>query len=98
MTQEQLNILQEIFAQYPQISKVVLFGSRAMGNYRNGSDVDLALYGSDLKGPLFYIYDKLDEQLPFFADIIAYDSITNEKLKQHIDNVGKVIYGKTGEL
>ena len=35
-------------AHYPQVEKAVLYGSRATGTYRNGSDIDLALFGDDL--------------------------------------------------
>ena len=94
LSEEEIDILKKSFASFPQLEKAVLYGSRAMGNYKRGSDIDLVLYGDDLKDALFYIYDDLDEQLPYFIDITSYDTITNEKLKQHISKVGKVIYNR----
>ena len=92
LSKEELSIIKNSFALYPHIEKAVLYGSRATGNHRKGSDIDLVLFGDDLKDDLFYIYDNLDEQLPYFIDISSYDTITNEKLKQHIGKVGKIIY------
>ncbi len=92
LSEEELSIIKNNFRLYPNIEKALLYGSRAMGNHRKGSDIDLVLFGDDLKDDLFYIYDNLDEQLPYFIDISSYDTITNEKLKQHIGKVGKIIY------
>ena len=52
--------IQSVFANYSAINKVILYGSRAKGNYRNGSDIDLSLVGKDLTdhinrvGTVFY--------------------------------------------
>lgn len=89
---EEFEILQKSFKKFPSIKKVVLYGSRAMGNFKKGSDIDIVLFGEGLKDKLFYIYDELEENLPYFIDIDIYDNITNEKLKEHIKKVGKTIY------
>ena len=80
-----------------EIEKAVLFGSRAMGNYKKGSDVDIAIIGKDVSRSIVYkIEDYLNEvyPLPYFFDINHYNEITNENLINHIDNEGKIIYIK----
>jgi len=93
LSEVELNILKESFAKYPEIQKAILFGSRAKGNFKNGSDIDIAIV-SENKFDIFYIYDELEEKLPYFIDIILYNSITNKKLKNHIKTFGKIIYKK----
>lgn len=73
----------------------LIFGSRAMGNYKKGSDVDMAVFGENItKQMVFQLDDYLNEifPLPYFFDILHYEDITNENLKRHIDNEGKVIF------
>ncbi len=83
----------KIFQKYSQIKKVILFGSRAKGNYRTGSDIDVALKGKNLDSRLLtqigMDYDALD--LPWKLDVIIYDRIENTDLKDHIDRVGRSI-------
>ena len=82
---------------FPQIGKAIIFGSRAMGNYKNGSDVDIAVVGESIDNSILYkLDDYLNEvyPLPYFFDIIHYDRISNENLIKHIDKEGKVIYSK----
>lgn len=79
-----------LIAKHPEVNRVVLFGSRAMGTFRPGSDIDLALFGSgDMHGIINQIllgYDEL--YLPWKLDLISYNQITNPDLKDHIDRVG----------
>ena len=68
-----------------------------MGNYKNGSDVDIAVFGELISNnTILKLNDYLNEiyPLPYFFDIINYNSITNENLKKHIDIEGKIIYTK----
>ncbi len=68
-----------------------------MGNYKNGSDVDIAVLGELISNnTILKLNDYLNEiyPLPYFFDIINYNSITNENLKKHIDIEGKIIYTK----
>lgn len=82
---------------FEEIDSVILFGSRAMGNYKKGSDVDLAVFGEKVNDKVIY---KLDEWLnevypiPYFFDIIQYEKISNERLRQHINDEGKELYRK----
>ncbi|MBI3541539.1 MAG: nucleotidyltransferase domain-containing protein [Deltaproteobacteria bacterium] len=87
---EHLKKILGILRAYPQIQEVILFGSRAKGNYREGSDIDLALKGKNLDSRLLTLigidYDAL--YLPWKLDVILYDQIENADLKDHIDRVG----------
>jgi len=93
----QLDEIISFIRQYPQVDEAVLFGSRAIDTYKEASDVDIALKGNEVTAGLaakmkFNIEE--DSLLPFFFDFIAYPTITNEKLKQHIKSKGIVIYRK----
>ena len=90
-----LDILNSIFRKYPGIRQAILYGSRAKGNYRNGSDIDLTLKtGDDFTfGDLLHIAGDFDDSdMPYFVDVSIYDKLSNPDLKAHIDRVGKVLY------
>ncbi len=76
-----------------EIERAVIFGSRAMGNYKKGSDVDMVIMGNNIT-TILQLDEYLNEiyPLPYFFDIINYNEISNKKLKEHIDKVGKEIY------
>jgi uncharacterized protein len=96
LTDEEISEMSEVFKRFPSIEKVILFGSRAMGNHKPGSDVDLALMGKVNEDTLFQVHEALEEEtlLPYFFDVIAYEEINNPALKEHIDDYGKAIYKK----
>ena len=83
------------FAAFPQIERVVIFGSRAKGNFRQGSDIDLAIFGKDCSpGIAMDLHSKLNENtpIPYFVDVVDYNSLQQPGLKEHINRVGKVMY------
>ena len=87
--------LESIFRKYSEIRQVVLYGSRAKGNYRKGSDIDLSLKtrnGIDFTNLLRIGNDFEDSDMPYFVDVSIYEKISNPDLKAHIDRVGKVLY------
>lgn len=86
-----------IFAAFPAVERVVLYGSRAKGTYKAGSDIDLTLVGDRLTAGLRAdIADALDELLlPYCVDISLYAEIENDALRAHIDRVGVVFYERT---
>ncbi|HKJ32758.1 MAG TPA: nucleotidyltransferase domain-containing protein [Balneolales bacterium] len=89
-----INSIEDVFVRYPQIEKVLLYGSRAKGNYRKGSDIDLTLMGNDLDlTTLFQIENELDDLLlPYKIDLSIYSKIENQDLLDHIKRVGLVFY------
>lgn len=88
--------IQAVFSKYPQIHEVVLYGSRAMGNYKPASDIDLTLKGKDIDLSLQtkIEFDLDDLMLPYKFDLSIYDKITNPEFTDHIDRVGKEIYNR----
>ncbi|WP_138419715.1 nucleotidyltransferase family protein [Aquibacillus sediminis] len=80
---------------FDEIEYGIIFGSRAMGNYKKGSDIDIAVKGEGITSKTLYkLSDLLNEEypLPYFFDLIHYEAITNANLKDHIDKEGKIIY------
>lgn len=97
LSDSELQILRDVFARFPDIEEVILFGSRARGTHRVSSDVDLALKGKKLSidtlAKLRYILEE-ETNFPYFFDIVIYDRVENEALKREIDEGGEIVYGK----
>jgi len=90
-----LDTLDAIFRKYPGIKEAVLYGSRAKGNCRRGSDIDLSLKTDDAftYTDLLHIAGDFDDSdMPYFVDVSIYDDLSNPDLKDHINRVGKVLY------
>ena len=91
-----LKIICRLFKEYSNIEEAVLFGSRAKGSHLPGSDVDIALKGSDLQEAILRMSIFLNQEslLPYYFDIVDYNSLDNKNLIDHIDRVGISIYKK----
>jgi len=83
--------IQNVFALYSQVEKVILYGSRAKGTYKPASDIDLTLVGTKLNISIQQkIESELDDlMLPYKFDISIYHQISNKELVEHIERVGK---------
>lgn len=83
-----------VLANHPAIDKAVLYGSRAKGNFRPGSDIDLSLYGAGLSSKeMSEIGSELDDLLlPYSIDLLIFDDLDHAKLREHIERVGVVFY------
>jgi len=83
-----------ILKNHPQVEEAIIYGSRAKGNYREGSDIDLVLKGErlteDTRKKIFWEIDKLNS--PYTVDLSVYHEITSSELIQHIDRVGKILF------
>ncbi|MBP7260269.1 MAG: restriction endonuclease subunit S [Bacteroidia bacterium] len=88
-----------LFEQQPKINKAILFGSRAKGNYKPGSDIDIALQGAELNTKdILNLYVKWDDlDMPFKIDLINYHTLNEPALKDHIDRVGIELYSRWKE-
>ena len=90
-----IDAINACFAQYPQIEQVILYGSRANGNYKNGSDIDLTIVGDLDYNNLLKLENQLDDLLlPYKMDLSLKHKITNPDLLEQIERVGKVFYEK----
>lgn len=96
-----------VFANYARIEKAVVYGSRAKGNYKNGSDIDLtlmrstetpadsAISDSDARDIYRILNDIDDLLLPYTIDLCWFDAIQNPQLRAHIERVGRLFYAKS---
>ena len=86
----------QIFKSEERIQEIVLFGSRAKGNFKPGSDIDLAMKGSELTlTNLIDISTMLDGlDLPYKFDLVLFDRIQEPKLTEHIERVGITIFDR----
>jgi predicted nucleotidyltransferase len=94
---EDLNSIIAIIAKYEEVEKAYIFGSRAKGNYKNGSDVDIALKGENIPfNTINNISYELNEEtiMPYHFDVLNYHTLNNQELISHIDRVGKCFYEK----
>lgn len=85
-----------VFAAFPQIEQAILYGSRAKGNFRAGSDIDLCLIGASLTmATLLNIENALDDLLlPYKIDLSLHHHIDNPELLAHIERIGIVFYSR----
>lgn len=92
-----LEKLNSVFAQHDAINSVLIYGSRAKGNYRAGSDIDLTIKGGAISFAEFMqIEDQIDDlMLPYSVDLSQYRQLENIELITHIDRVGVAIYTRT---
>lgn len=80
-------------AEFPKVERVKIYGSRAKGNYRNGSDIDLALWGPLTFSDIAHIRSELEELPTLYKfDVLHYETLDHADLKDHIDRVGKDLY------
>lgn len=89
-----IDLVLEALKRHPDIEKALVFGSRAMGNYKPGSDVDIALMGNLKPDTRIDVSVELNERLPlpYKFDIIDYPSLSHQPLIEHIDQYGKILY------
>lgn len=91
-----MTALRSVLSQNPQIERALVYGSRAKGNYRSGSDIDLTLEGPALTySDLTRIDTALDDlMLPWKIDLSLLSHIDNPDLLDHIARVGKPLWIK----
>lgn len=96
LTEQTIYKINQIFAQYPRVHHVLIYGSRAKGNYTPGSDIDLTLIGPDISHQnLMEICWRLDELLLAYTfDVSVFHQINNPDLIDHIQRVGLEFYNQ----
>ena len=82
--------IKTVLSAFPGVERVVIYGSRAKGNYRNGSDIDIVLIAPKLKlTDLSKLEEQIDElMLPYRFDLSLYHHIDNPSLIDHIQRIG----------
>ena len=94
LTDAQLAEITAILQKYPEVGRGIIFGSRAMGNYKEASDIDLAIKGEDVtfKTAINISGELEDSELPFLCDVVNYNTIDHPPFKEHIDTEGVTFY------
>lgn len=94
------DLLLKNFRDFPEVEQVVLFGSRAKGNYRAGSDIDLAVKGKKVTPALIFKLNNIFNErlpIPYEIDVVGYQYLDHESLRDHIDRIGIIIYNSQKE-
>jgi len=93
---ETIGKIQMVFAGFPEIVTAVIYGSRAKGDFKNGSDIDLTLKGKSLNLSIINKIElELDDLLlPHTFDISIFKQISNADLIAHIKRAGLLFYKK----
>jgi len=95
LKESDLSEINKFIKAFPEIEQVLIFGSRAKGNFKHGSDIDLALLGKKLKIEtslkLSYLLNE-ETNMPYQFDILNFHTISEPALIQHINRVGIKIY------
>jgi uncharacterized protein len=83
-----------VFSKYPAIESVVIYGSRAKGNFRDGSDIDITLLGKQVtEGIRSQVWLDLDDlNTPYLIDLSVFNKLDSPSLVEHIQRVGKILY------
>ncbi|MBQ9230232.1 MAG: nucleotidyltransferase domain-containing protein [Prevotella sp.] len=86
--------IQDVFRKHKNIRKVLIFGSRSKGNYKEGSDIDLAAIGDNIDlNQLLDVSMEIDDLgLLYRVDLISYEKHKGTPLAKHIDRIGQVFY------
>lgn len=97
LSERDIKLIKDIFDKYPSVILVHIFGSRAKGTFKNGSDIDLAIMNAGVSiDELTRIKGDFEESsLPYLADIIDYTTLDHKEMKEHIERVGVEFYKKT---
>ncbi len=100
LAQHIIDNLITVFEQHPKVDKALVFGSRAKGNYRPDSDIDIAIKGQDLNTDDIIAMSVAFEEkgITHKIDLINYQSIQEPDLKDHIDRVGVEFYSRWKEV
>ena len=91
------NLLLEVISVVNEVEKAAIFGSRAIGSYSKGSDIDIAIYGDNADEKVALdICGILNERIPspYFFDVVSMSNLKNSNLREHIERVGKTIYSR----
>lgn len=94
---ETMEKIMDVFNKFPAIEAAILYGSRAKGNYRTGSDIDITLKGKAISHhTMNKVCRELDDLLlPYTFDLSLFEQIHNPELIEHIERAGKLFYSRS---
>ena len=90
LSEADLDIIRALPSRYPNIERILIFGSRALGNFRPYSDVDLAIKGKLKPQEIWRIASDLNDEgpSPYKYDVVGLNLIENPRLLSHIEKYG----------
>jgi len=91
LSYKDMSIIKTALQNFTGVESAILFGSRAKGNFKTGSDIDIAIsFKKDTQTNIQEIHDQLEEEtpLPYFFDLVDFNTIQNQDLIEHIKRVG----------
>jgi uncharacterized protein len=97
LSENDIATIHAILKRYPEVRTVCIFGSRAKGNHKQGSDIDLAIMDEDVGDDVVRkIKGDLEESaLPYLVDVILYSEIDHKELRDHIQRAGINFYRRS---
>lgn len=100
LTNETVTEIDRVLQRYPAVEAAILYGSRAKGTHRTGSDIDLALVGRDLDRQLLScIATEFDEgSLPYRFDLSLLSEIRQGPLLEQIERLGVQLYKRRAAI
>lgn len=97
LRQQDLDEIIRILQRFSVVEEAIIFGSRAKGNYKTRSDIDIAVKGKGVNhGVVASLSFFLNEEslTPYFFDIVHFEEISEKELLEHINRVGQSIYSR----
>lgn len=100
LSQRVIDSIRSVLARHPSVRRALVYGSRAKGNHKPGSDIDLSLCeepGQSISPrEVARILDEIDDLLlPYTLDLSVFEQLGNAELRAHIERVGQVFYERT---
>ncbi len=94
LSQEIFDTIIRYISVFPEIEEAIIFGSRAMGNFKPASDIDIAIKGNLKDSTASQLWAMLDvaPSSPYKFDVLDYGKLSNIELKKHIDEHGISIF------
>jgi predicted nucleotidyltransferase len=99
LKEETVEAVNGVFRSHPAVERVVLYGSRAKGDFKPGSDIDLTLEGDNIPfDELAEIERELDDLLlPYQFDVSLFHQLAHPGLIDHIRRVGATFYQREAD-
>ncbi len=97
ISDQSFNTILDLLKQHAEIEYAKIFGSRAIGNFKDGSDIDKSIHGANINMDTIHKlkYQLSESIIPYYIDIVDYKMIKNTDLTLHIDTYGKLFYNKS---
>lgn len=91
LKEREIDEIKVLYYLFPQINQIIIFGSRARGDYNRTSDIDIAITGQ-IDEIIYKIRDYFEESnLLYTVDVVNYNSITDIEFKKNIDTEGIIL-------